>query len=226
MNKNLYLAYSLVTLLLILPAFHCDNSTNPTESRGTITGFVSGSEGSPVYPAYIFAADSLVATTNESGKYRIASVDPGRCFLTCSALNFRDTTVQLQVSGGKTTTRNFNLTADTTTARVLGEFQDFVLFTEAVENNPAVKNMGAKQIFEEVTGATMQAQTLGYEIPPCQVIFSDSLLTISDPFGQFWFEIQCGTYPLTGSCVGYQSSTRIFKVLPETKNYLIFYLNR
>jgi len=216
----------LLLILLIFLAIQCDKATNPTETKGTISGIVSDANGTAIYPAYIFTADTLLTTGDESGKYTIPALEAGSYLIIFSALNYRDTTLQIQVTGGKTTTQNFNLTADATTARVLGEFQDLVIFNDSLITRPDLKDWEAKRIFEEVTGATLQAKTLGYDIPPCQLFLGDSLLTISDPFGQFWFKIQCGTYPIKGSSEGYESTTQIIKIMPDTRHYLNFYLNR
>ena len=57
-----------------------------------------------------------------------------------------------------------------------------------------------------------------------QVFIGDSLLSYADVYGQYWFEIQCGTYPMTGKSAGFSSETKVIKVLPDVKVYLNFYL--
>jgi hypothetical protein len=68
--------------------------------------------------------------------------------------------------------------------------------------------------------------TLEYEVPERQVFLGDSLLTVSDGFGQYWFELQSGTYWIRGSCEGYKDVSQVVRVLPDSKTYYNFFLPR
>ena len=101
--------------MLLVIFIKCDNATEPKESKGSISGTVNNlmlGDVATVHPAYIFLEDSLIATTDELGKYSITLIEKGSYFLTCSALNYRDTTEQVHVIAGKTETHDFYLTPD------------------------------------------------------------------------------------------------------------------
>ena len=218
----------LAILILFLSMISCDhnNSTGPKETKGTVQGTVKSVNDTPIHPAYLFSQDSLLANANEQGKYTITSIEEGSLTLTCSALNYRDTTVQVQVQGGQTVIVDFMMTPDSTMGKVFGEFQDMNLFADSLKTNPSLANWDAKYIFDAVTGATIQYKTLKYPVPDRKVYLGDSLLAIADAWGQYWFKIQCGTYRITGSCDGYNDASRVIKVLPDTRVYVNFFLTR
>lgn len=220
----------LIGMSLFLIIINCnDRPTEPKPTNGMIAGHVeSASPGNlgAIHPAYIFVENRLLATTDANGDYEIDSLEEGIYQFTCSALNYRDTTEQVHIRGGQQNTHNFSLAPDSVTGRLYGEFQDVTLFNQNLQINPAMSGWDAKRIFDSATGATVQAKTFGYEIPDRKVFLGDSLLAISDVWGQYWFEIQCGTYPITGSCQGYHDSTVVIKVIPNTKVYVNFFLRR
>jgi hypothetical protein len=53
-----------------------------------------------------------------------------------------------------------------------------------------------------------------------------SLLDLSDDWGQYCFEIQCGTYPITGCCENCGDASWVAKVLPGTSIYANLFLRR
>jgi len=227
MLKN-YIAVLFVCCIVFV-SLNCHTSQEPLETKGIITGSVNSAgpgELKPVFPAYIFCGDSLLVSTDEFGNFTIASLQQGTCTLTCSALNYRDTIRNVQVTGGKTTVHNFILQPDSLTGRVYGEFQDMTLFTDSLQTNPSLKDWDAVQIFDDVTGATLQAKTLRYEVPNRYIFLSDSLVALSDGFAQYWFEIQQGTYLLRGACERYLDAEKVVTVLPGKKQYVNFYLHR
>jgi hypothetical protein len=223
-------------LKLVLPivlfsvSIQCDkNSSEPKETIGNIQGTVKNAavgEASQVHPAYLFYEDSLLTTTDESGNYTIKSFQEGTYSITCSAVNFSDTTIQVKVVGGKTVTQNFNLTPDASIGRIYGEFQDNSLFTDSLKTNPDLATWDAKKIMDEATGATLCTKILQQEIPDLKVFLGDSLLGTDDGWGQFWFKVQAGTYCFKGSCEGYKSDSVVVKILPDTKHYITFNMNR
>ena len=220
---------TLFCLFCFLWLLHCDKtSTEPQETVGSIQGTVVNlnAEMSMISPAYIFFEDSLLTTTDEMGVFSIATLEKGDYPLTCSALGYRDTTMQVTVQGGQTTVFDFPLTPDATTGRVLAEFQDMFLFAEVLAEIDSLANWSDKEMFEGVTGATLQSKTLRRELPERRVFLGDSLLAISDDFGQCWFNLQIGTYPVRATCDGYEDTEQVIRVLPDEKNYVIFFLDR
>lgn len=216
-----------VCLLFICLGFGCDQSTEILKP-GAIEGMVRGiQEGNPaVYPAYIFQGDSLLAETDGTGFYRIQTLSPASYQLTCSALDYGNSIRSVEVQENKTTTFNFDLSPDTTRGRVYGEFQDLTLYQERLAEDSTMQSWTEKEIFDGGTYATLQTKWLGYEVPDRMVYLGDQLLAYSDGFGQYWFEIQCGTYPITGSCEGYESVTHTVTVSTDEPVYVNFILPR
>ncbi|MBN1779494.1 carboxypeptidase-like regulatory domain-containing protein [bacterium] len=205
----------------------CDRKpTEPGKSTGKISGTVmSGgpAPSGPVKTAYLFEDDNLLAVSDENGQYAVDDLEEGPHTLICSALNFRDTTVQVQVTRETTTDQPFLLSPDGSVGRAYGEVQDGVLF-EAVD--PEVLTWTAQEMYEGVTGATLQTKWLQVEVPPIYITLGDSILAVSDPFGMFWFRLQAGTYPVTASCEGYESQTRVIHIPADDRTYVSYILDR
>ena len=224
---NIFKAVMVLVVFAVFSQLNCTKKSKETE--GDIKGFVKELEQNSeaiIYPAYIIYEDTLLATTNESGEYLISSLEEGTYTLICSALNFRDTIEQVKVVGGETVTHNFSLQSDSTTGIVVGEFQDMLIFNDSLETNPGLAVWDDKQIFDAATGATIQMKWLNYYVGDREVYLGDDLLGVSDAFGQYGFYVQCGTYCFKGSCEGYISKTHIATILPDTKIYLNFFLER
>lgn len=220
---------SFVILFFLLLWISCQQTTEQVETDNTVQGTVNRflpNGPSVVSPAFIFMGDSLLATTDTKGSYRINNLEAGNHDLTCSALFCSDTTVSVQVKGGRTVTLDFNLNPDSTTGIILGEFQDGFLFQQRLQEEPSLADWSEKKIYDAGTGATLQYKTVQVVIPECIVSLADSQVASVVAWGQYWLEIQCGTYPLTGSCEGYKSVMHIIKVQPEEKGYLNFILPR
>jgi len=214
----------LAGLLIICFGFGCDQTTE-VKKPGSVEGMVRSSRNgnTEIFPAYIFNGDSLMAQTDESGYYRIPSLPPGSLQLTCSALFYSNSVQTIEVQEEQTATLNFELESDSTMGRVYGEFQDKTLWLEHEEE---LKNWTEKEIFDGGTYATLQTKWLGYEVPDRMVHLGDLLVAYADGFGQYWTRIQCGTYPLTGSCEGYESVTHTVTISPDEPVYLNFILPR
>lgn len=176
--------------------------------------------------AYLFLNDSLYGKTDVQGTYENNSIKTGSYTLTCSAINFRDTSLNIKIVGGEATKLNFYLLSDTSVGTVYGEFQDLAIFKQKSANKPQMLTWDEHEIYDGVTGATIYK--IGYPdpIPPRNVILGDSILAVSDGFGQYWFTIQSGTYPVTGACYGYSDTSGIIKILPGSKNYFNFFLRK
>jgi hypothetical protein len=120
---------------------------------------------------------------------------------------------------------NYNETP-TSTGTLYGEFQDGTLFAQKSNENPDLQGQTAEQMWEGVTGATLQAITLQYQVPERKVIIEDSIVAISDGFGQFHCTLPSGKHTLTGTCDGYITKSQTIEIVPDTKNYVIIVLER
>ena len=227
---------SLITVLcvmLFILLTECGKKSNPVVSidTGGLQGVVSWNYQNGAVPAsqaYLFIGDSLMATTDETGQFEIPALDEGKQFILCSALFAKDTTVQINIAANKTSTLDILLTPDSTIGRVYGEFQDMTLFREKLTEMPEMAEWTELQEYEGTTGATYQMKWLDSLYTGGIVTLGDQWLAYDDGFGQYWFKIQAGTYPITGSSEGegYLSQTRVITVLPDDRVYLNFYLNR
>lgn len=213
------------SFVLILTA--CKNSSEPSETTGSIQGTVrsAGPENNTtIFPAYIFMEDSLLAITDSQGNYHIAGMISGTWSLTCSALGYRDSVKAVTVRTDKITAVDFYLSSDTIKVKLYGEFQDLLIFNNATQAKPEMEDWDPEQIYMGVTGATMHPMGMQRDLPERRVYLGDSLMTICDAWGQYWFEIQRGTYPFRGTCDGYKDDTRTIKLSTVNKNYLNFFL--
>jgi hypothetical protein len=201
------------------------DTKRPKETKGRISGSVK-SGTSAVHRAYVFDGDTLLAVTDDGGHYLVPSIGEGDHELTCSAVNYADTTRRILIIGGQTAVCDFLMTPDSSTGKVYGEFQDLNVFNDSLKTNPALKEWDPKRIYDAATGATLQIKTYGYDLPDRRVFLGDSLVAFADAWGQYAFKIQCGTYPLRGSCEGYEDAVLTIKVLPDVRNYANFFLKR
>ncbi|MBN1999973.1 carboxypeptidase regulatory-like domain-containing protein [candidate division KSB1 bacterium] len=224
MIKRFLLVLFVFVTCIILPQCKKDNPSEPKPPSDSLVGTVKSADGSPIHPAFIFLNDSLLAETGSTGQFSVETLTGSQILLICSALGYADETAQISIQSGKQASVDFVLSADTTKGRVYGEFQDLVWFKNALLENPDLKDWDEKQMWQAVTGATMQSMTMG-ELPPRQVYIGDEHIRIADDFGQFWVEVQCGTYAFKGVCDGYKTDVQVLKVLPEQKHYIIFYLD-
>jgi hypothetical protein len=224
--------FRLIPAAAVFLVLACQHATEPGKSRVTLSGTVYPAQpGSPaIQSAYLFMGDSLMAVTDETGHYHIASIESGSHDFICSALGYSDATVEVTV-GRENTLHDFYLTPDESTGRVYAEFQDQTLWLDALADHPELDTWNDRELFEGTTGATLQTKWLQIELPDRILFLGDSLLAYSDGFGQCWAKLQCGTYPLTGVCEGYRSVTRTVHIVPyappeSEKSYVIFFMNR
>ncbi len=70
-----------------------------------------------------------------------------------------------------------------------------------------------------IAGATIRAKN-GSVVRGSKLYLGDSLLSIADEYGQYFYQIQAGTYPLISLCTGYQSIDAIMCFVPGTKHYV------
>ncbi len=203
----------------------CQSSTEPEKMKGSVTGIVqAGNE--PVSPAYLISDNKLLAVTESDGSFSIDEITEGTVTIICSALNFSDAVIDIKVAGNETVTQNCTLTADKSTGRDYGEFQDQTLIDYVLSFQPEIGNWNGKEIFEGTTGATLQTKWLPFTAPECTVYLGDTPVAYADAFGQFWTKLQSGTYPLTGKAEGYDDAIVIVQIIPDDKAYTSFNLAR
>ncbi len=204
----------------------CEKSTEP-ETIGSISAMVRHVvDDSPVYPSFIFCDDTLVTHTKADGTFQLHPLEQGIYTLTCSALSFRDTTLQVQVNGGQTTRPVFYMTPDSSTGSLRVEFQDDALFQQQIIENPDLLNWSMQDIFDGVTGATLQSKTLRMHLPPRMIYIGDTFVAVTDEFAQSWFDLQSGTYPFVGKCDGYQDAHAVVRVQAGEKVYVAFLMKK
>jgi hypothetical protein len=222
LKKNLI---SVIALVIVLVFFtRCDND-EPEQGKGQLTVNVRElANNNTGIRANVFLDDSLYGTTDTNGLYMNNSVNSGNYTLTCSAIDFRDTVLKIKIISGENTKFDFYLTS--TKGKVFGEFQDMYLFRQETEIKPEIKTWDEKQVYDGTTGATICYKFIQNGVPERSVSIGDSIITVSDGFGQYYFKIQCGTYTVTGTCEGYVSSSKVIRVLPDSKIYVNFNLER
>jgi len=223
-----YIFPLLLVIGIIFAYLSCDNTTEPKETHGKITGSVQdiSQNDSPIYQAYLFWNDSLLTITNENGEFTIPKLEEGSYQIVCSALNFRDTTEQITIKAGKTTSHIFYLTPNLVSGRVWGEFEDMTLYSEILATDTSKLGWSEQEVYQGGTGATLQSKTLGYEVPDRKVWLGDSLLALADNWGQYSFRLQHGTYPITATCEGYISIDTVITVIPDERIYINFFMYR
>ena len=209
--------------LLLLGA--CTEKTEPTQT--TLSGMVKNSLNEAViHPAYIIYDQQLLATTKEDGTYEITSLEGGTYSMVCSALGYSDQPMQVVIENGKTISNDFLLTPDDTQGGVIGELHDQVLYQERLMNNPSMAEWTDKELFDGVSGATIQGKNFDFDVYPASIYIGDSLFAKTDDYGQFWFDMQIGTYPITVVSEGWRDSIQITGVKHDSLVFANFILNR
>ncbi len=224
-NSFLYFLAKSITLML-LNGFILNACKK--ESNQQIQTFLSGTlrnqqTQESIFPAYIISGSQLLAFTDTDGNYRIEDLAEGNYTFTYSALGFSDFEKQVLVKKEDSEIVPVELVPNDSEGKVIGEFQDKYVFNDELVKNPDMADWDQKQIHDGTTGATIQEKN-GAVIQGSKLYLGDSLLAIADEYGQYWFQIQSGTYPFTISCAGYQIKDTIIKVEADTKKYINFYL--
>jgi hypothetical protein len=219
----------LLLLLSVLIGMACRQATEQIEMKGSVRGTVrclreGGAE--IVCLAFIFSGGSYLAATDEQGFYQIDTLTGGQHEITASALFCGDTTLSVEVKGGRTITLDFYLTPDSSTGKIFGEFEDGTLYQQRLMEDSSLANWSEQHAFDVATGATLQYKTLKIDPGDRKVFLGDTLVATADAWGQYYLTIPCGTYPLTGSCAGYENVTRVLRARPNSRNYLNFILPR
>ncbi len=221
MTRNLKTRSYLLLFVMVLIFSSCEKESHTeTVVKGTVRNQV---DGKAIFPAFLIHGDELLATAHEDGTYEITGLDPGIYSLVCSAINYGDKTVQVEVADRKTQFNDVHLSPDKQTGRVYGEFHDKVLYQDQLISDPAKVDWNDKELFDGVSGATIQTS---FDMPSSEIYVGDSLFAYSDGYGQFWFDIQCGTYPITGSSSGYSDTSHIISIEPNSEVYVHYILSR
>ena len=206
----------LIFILLVLAAFiSCEDPTSSENVRGIFKGEIKSSiTGMPIYPVYIFEGDSLLSIVDQNNHYSI-ELDNREHEIIFSAIGYLDAVVSVSINGN--TSKEIELTENSETGRIYGEFQDLFLLQQKKSENNDLENWTEKQILDGVTGATIQEDNSNIDFHQAQLFISDSLMKYADVYGQYWIKIQCGSYPLTGRSEGFFSETT------QLVNYIIYF---
>ncbi len=223
MGKYRYYTLNLVFITAILINISCDKEDQAeTILQGTVKNML---DNEPVHPAFLILGDELLSTIDESGTYEIKTLDPGIYFLVCSAINYADKTMQVELKEGHVASNDFMLSPDSSEGRVYGELHDQTLYDEQLMLNPSLADWNSKELFDGVSGATLQTMTFGLDLPASEIFIGDSLFSVTDGFGQYWFDVQPGTYPLRVSSIDYRDTMQIVKVQKDGRVYANFILS-
>jgi len=211
----------LVTLLI----YSSCGKENPAETvlQGTVRNIL---DDETIHPAFLILGDELLTITDENGTFEIATLEPGIYTLVCSAVHYGDNTMQVEVEEGNTVVCNFLLSPDNSKGRVYGELHDQTLYNENLIVNPSMADWNGKELFDGVSGATIQTMTFGYDLPAAEIYVGDSLYSVTDGFGQYWFDMQSGTYPLLVSIPGWTDSMQVIRVDPDSRIFANFILSK
>jgi len=210
----------LCAMLMLLAG--CSEKIESTETgiKGTVKDIA---QDALIYPAYIIHGQELLATTDEDGYFEITSLEEGIYTLVCSALNYSDQSLQLAVEEGAIVSQDFLLTSDEQTGTVYGELHDQVLYDEQLISDPGMADWTGKELFDGVSGATIQKKSFP-DLPPGDIYIGDSLFFSTDDYGQYWSDIQHGTYPIRVSLSGYRDSMQILRIVPDSSAFANFIL--
>jgi hypothetical protein len=216
MNQKIR-SYSYLVLLIAL--FSCNETEVPELSEGIFLGEIISSDGEAIYPVYIFENDSLLGISKENNQFSI-HLASGQHEILFSAIAYKDKTILLDFEEDYST--EIVLDESSEIGKVYGEFQDSLLFQQNILENNELANWNEQEVIDGVTGATiMEDNYNGFE--QAELFLGDSLLGYGDVYGQYWVQLQSGTYPITVESAGFKSKIKIIKVLPETKVYLNFF---
>ncbi len=197
-----------VTLFLLAA---CSKKEEPTQT--TLTGSVKNSlNETSIHPAYIIYDQQLITTTLEDGSYEVTSLEGGTYSMICSAIGYSDQLIQVVIENGKTIGNDFLLTPDETISAVMGELHDEMLYQEQLIKDPSMAEWTDQQLFDGVSGATIQGKNFDFEVFPASIYIGDSLFAETDDYGQYGFEVQMGTYPIRVVLQGWKDSIQIKEV--------------
>jgi len=211
--------YCLITILIAIVS--CDKAEKPEISEFIYSGEIISTNGESIYPVYIIESNKLINIISENNLFSI-ELALGKHEILFSAIGYNDNIVSLDLSSDLNTEIIFEASSEI--GRVYGEFQDSVFFQQKISENNEIASWNALQVFDGVTGATIQEDNSSTDFEQAQLFIGDSLLRYADVYGQYWIEMQCGTYPITGKNAGYIDKTTVIKVEPDSKVYYNFFM--
>lgn len=210
-------------LILTIPMACTKESVETTATL--LTGTVKNeTQDKNLYPAFIFHDNKLIATTNFNGAFQTDSLIEGTYNIKCSAVGYADLESHIEIKEGRITSTNFSLLADNSIGKIFGEFHDKLLYKQQLITKPEIQDWTAEMLFDGVSGATMQRKTLQHEVPEIRVLLGDSIVATADGYGQYGFNIQCGTYPISVTCNGYKNSEQTIEVTTNDLTCINFIL--
>lgn len=208
-------------ILLIVAIISCEDTEIPEKSNGVFSGNIASNSGEPIYPTYIFEGDSLLSILNANKQFSI-ELDNGEHEIIFSAIGYSDKVTSISINGDLSTEIKFEENQES--GRIYGEFQDLILFQQKISEDSDLANWTEKQVLDGVTGATILEDNASTNFQQAQLFIGDSLISYADVYGQYWIEIQCGTYPITGKSEGFTDETKAIKVIPDSRVYFNYYL--
>jgi len=134
--------------------------------------------------------------------------------------------LNIEVKVGAVTVHDFFLTPDDPRGRVYGELHDQALYEAQLSKNPSMADWNGKELFDGVSGATIQTMTFVYDLPSGEIYMGDSLIAMADGFGQYWVDLQAGTYPLRVSMPGWEDHIQVVMVPPNSDIFANFILSK
>jgi hypothetical protein len=208
--------------LILLIFSSCEEEFHSgTVLQGTVMNML---DSKPIHPAFLILEDELLAVTKENGYYEISSLNPSIYTLVCSAIDYGDKTMLVELPAGNVVSQDILLHPDESQGKIYGELHDKTLYDEQLMVNPSMAAWNEKELFDGVSGATIQTMTFGFDLPASEIYIADSLFALTDGFGQYWFDIQTGTYPIRISSSGYRDTIQIVKVEADSSVFANFIL--
>jgi hypothetical protein len=116
--------------------------------------------------------------------------------------------------------------AEPEAGKVYGEFEDAKLLSASMESRPDLRSWSEKEVWDGLSGATIQAKTFGKPVPDRTVLCRGKVIAYADGFGQYWLSLPAGSYELVGRCKGYRDEKRTVVVEAGSVQYLNFRLER
>lgn len=115
--------------------------------------------------------------------------------------------------------------------RVYGEFQDQACFDETLAEDPLLAEATEQELYDGLSGATLQTKTLGREVPGRWVCLAGpdgkprgEPVAWSDGFGQYWLVLPPGTWTLVAGCEGWENAVRTVTLTEGKDVCLNFFL--
>lgn len=111
-------------------------------------------------------------------------------------------------------------------ATLYGEFEDESDFKKALKERPEMAAWDERRVFDDLSGATLQAKTKGAKLGERQVWVDGKLAAYSDGFGQYWLKLSPGPHVIVGRCPGYREGRQEMELKPGEIRYLNIYLKK